>query len=113
MTAETVREIARFAFIDAVEIKGIIEVLRAGNDKTIIRGLNEGGAGRAAAHVTRALFTRLHLLVARAYGRTRRKDRHVRKAFEILKDPKISAEMQNPADLNEATRRWEKCCGGI
>ena len=59
----------------------IIEVLEAGNVKATV-ALNKAGAGEPLAHVTRALFTRLHFLVARCYGKTRRKDRHARKAFE-------------------------------
>jgi hypothetical protein len=99
MTAQTVREISASAFTDAIEMLAIIEVLEAGNQKPVIKGVNDAGAGRAGEHIKRALFTRLHFLVARCYGKTRRKDRHARKAFEILKDPKIAAEMQNSADL--------------
>ncbi len=111
MTAQTVREIAASGFTDAIEMLGIIEVLEAGNQKQIIQGLNEAGAGRAAEHIKRALFTRLHFLVARAYGITRRKDRNTRKAFEILNDPKVAKEMANESDLTEAQNRWLKCCG--
>jgi hypothetical protein len=110
MTAQTVREISGSAFTDAIEMLAIIEVLEAGNQKPVIKGVNDAGAGRAGEHIKRALFTRLHFLVARCYGKTRRKDRHARKAFEILKDPKIAAEMQNSADLKDAQSMWEACC---
>jgi hypothetical protein len=110
MTAQIVREISASAFTDAIEMLAIIEVLVAGNEKPVIKGVNDAGAGRAAEHVKRALFTRLHLLVARCYGKTRRKDRHARKAFEILKDPNVAKEMQSPTDLKGAQTKWDACC---
>jgi hypothetical protein len=109
MTVQTVREISASAFTDAIEILAIIEVLEAGNVKAT-EALNKAGAGRAAAHVTRALFTRLHFLVARCYGKTRRKDCHARKAFEILKDPKVAQQMHSATDLKEAQAKWNVCC---
>jgi AbiU2 len=111
MTALIIREIAAAAVTDAIEILGIIEVLEASNQKPVSQALNEAGAGRAAEHVKRALFTRLHFLVARAYGKTRPGDRHARKAFELLKDQNVAKEMHSAPDLTEAQQRWEKCCG--
>jgi hypothetical protein len=111
MTAQTVREIAASSFTDAIEVLGLVEVLEAGNQRPIIQALNEAGAGRAAEHIKRALFTRLHFLVARAYGKTRRGDRNTRKAFEILKDARVAKEMASASDLAEAQKRWLKCCG--
>ena len=64
----------------AIEILGLVEVLEAANKRPIIRALNEAGAGRAAEHIKRSMFTRLHFLVARAYGKIRRGDRNTRKA---------------------------------
>jgi len=62
--ADTVRQIAKMAFTDAVEILSIIEVLQGGNNNRAAEALNAKGAGRAAAHIQRALFTRLHIIVS-------------------------------------------------
>jgi hypothetical protein len=110
MTTQIVREIAAAAFTDAIEILGIIEVLEAGTQKPISQNLNEANAGRAAAHVQRSLFTRLHFLVARAYGKTRQGDRHARMAFELLKDEGVAKEM-GEGDLKDAQQLWGRLCG--
>lgn len=110
MSAETVRKISASAFTDAIEILGIIEVLEAGNIKAT-EALNKAGAGRAAAHITRALFTRLHFLVARACSKSREGDLHAGRAFDLLKSYSVAKEMQNPGEVAEARELWVKCCG--
>ena len=109
-SGDTVRKIAASAFIDAIEMLAIIEVLEAGNVKAT-PALNEAGAGRAAEHIKRALFTRLHFLVARAYSKSRDGDLHARRAFDLLKSHAVAKDMQNPGDLAEASQFWAKCCG--
>jgi hypothetical protein len=64
-----VRQIAKKAFVDAVEILSLVAVLEAGNNNGSSEALNKAGAGRAAGHVQRALFTRLQVIVARHYCR--------------------------------------------
>src|SRR5262249_17976876 len=110
MSAQTVRKIAASAFVDAIEMLAIIEVLEAGNVKAT-EALNKSGAGRAAAHVTRALFTRLHFLVTRAYSRARDGDLHARRAFDLLKSYNIAKDMDNVGELPAARAFWVKCCG--
>ncbi len=110
MSAETVRKISASAFTDAVEMLALIEVLEAGNVKAT-EAINEAGAGRAAEHVKRALFTRLHFLVARAYSKSRDGDLHARRAFDLLKAPIVVKDMNNPAELPEVRKLWVKCCG--
>jgi len=110
MTIQTVKKISASAFADAIEILAIIEVLEAGN-KGASEALNKAGAGRAAAHIQRSLFTRLHFLVARAYSKSRDGDLHARRAFDLLKKPIIAKDALAPADLPEARRCWTKCCG--
>jgi AbiU2 len=110
MSAQLVREIAAAAFTDAIEILGLIEVLEAQNQKPIRENVNKANAGRAAAHIQRSLFTRLHFLVARAYGKTRKGDQHTRMAFELLRDEKVAKEMRQD-DLKEAQGLWGKLCG--
>ncbi|HVV79317.1 MAG TPA: hypothetical protein VHD59_06850 [Pseudolabrys sp.] len=109
-SADTVKKIAASGFTDAIEMLAIIEVLEAGNVGAT-PALNAAGAGRAAGHIQRALFTRLHFLVARAYSKSRDGDLHARRAFDLLKSHAVAKEMQNPGDLAEARQFWVKCCG--
>lgn len=110
MSVVTVKKIAASAFADAIEMLAIIEVLEAGNVRAT-KALNAAGAGRAAAHITRALFTRLHFLVARAYSRSKDGDLHARRAFDLLKRPLIAKDIQKHEDLQSAKIFWVKCCG--
>src|ERR1700738_165699 len=110
MTTEILRKIAKEAFTDAVEILGLIEVLEAGNRKPVSEHLNEANAGRAAGHIQRSLFTRLHLLVARAYAPTKTGDRHARMGFELLKNDNVTRELDQQA-LQQAQQLWSKLCG--
>jgi hypothetical protein len=110
MSAGTVRKISASAFTDAIEMLAIIEVLEVGNVRAT-EALNNAGAGRAAEHIKRALFTRLHFLVARAYSKSRDGDLHARRAFDLLKSHTVAKDMQNPGDLPEASKFWVKCCG--
>jgi hypothetical protein len=109
-SADTVKKIAASAFADAIEMLAIIEVLEAGNIKAT-PALNAAGAGRAAGHIQRALFTRLHFLVARAYSKSRDGDLHARRAFDLLKSHGVAKEMKNPGDFAAAKQFWVRCCG--
>jgi len=115
MNGQIVREIAASAFTDAIEIMAIIETLEAGNQKPpVTKGLNDAGAGRAAEHIKRALFTRLHFLVSRAYAKSREGDLHARRAFDLLKDPAVRADVvgkATEADMVDAEVQWNKCIG--
>jgi hypothetical protein len=110
--AQIVREIAASAFVDAVEIMGIIEVLEGGNQPGISEGINKAGAGRAAEHIKRALFTRLHFIVARAYAKSRPGDLHARRAFDLLKKDEVRKGVAaNEPALAEAEKMWVKNLG--
>jgi hypothetical protein len=88
--AQIVREISATMFTDAVEIMAILDILHLGNEKARKEAHNKAGAGRAAGHIERSLFTRLHFLVARGYAdKTRPGDLHARRAFDILKKPEV------------------------
>jgi HEPN superfamily AbiU2-like protein len=90
---KTVREIAKTAFIDAAEILSIVEVLTAANKNGVTEKLNAAGAGRAAGHIQRALFTRLHIIVARHYTPLHKDDICAGQAFKLLKDDKLREEV--------------------
>ncbi len=109
-----VRQIAKRAFVDAVEILSLIAVLEAGNSNGSSEALNKAGAGRAAGHIQRALFTRLHVIVARHYLPVRsNSDLHAARAFELLKNKDVRAGVTSPereARLAQAETDWAKCC---
>jgi hypothetical protein len=115
MNGQIVREIAASAFTDAIEIMAIIVTLEAANQKpAITKSLNDADAGRAAEHIKRALFTRLHFLVSRAYAKSREGDLHSRRAFDLLKDAAVRADVVTAGSdsaLAEADTRWGKCIG--
>jgi hypothetical protein len=112
--AQEVRVIAAAAFRDAIEMLAVVEVLEASNAKPVIDGINTAGAGRAAQIIQNALFVRVHMLVARAYSPSRDNDRHARRAFDLLKNPDVRAEViasGRESDLVVAEERWTACCG--
>jgi hypothetical protein len=113
--AQIVREISATMFTDAVEIMAILHVLLIGNEKPRKEALNKAGAGRAAGHIERSLFTRLHFLVARGYAdKTRPGDLHARRAFDMLKKPevrKLVVERSTEETMKDAQDAWLKCIG--
>ena len=110
-----VTDIAARAMVDAVEVCGIIAVIEASNDKKVISQINAAAAGRAAGHIQRSLFTRMHIVVARAYSPTRKGDLHVRHAFEMLRNKKIRNWFINSDKSEELLLRaealWDASCG--
>ena len=86
-------DIAEKAFSDAVEIHKLIEILETGNAPEIVESISKKRAGIAAYSIRNSLFWHLHLLVARSYGTARDGDRHLRRAFELLKLPDVQAAM--------------------
>ena len=64
--------------------------------------------------VYRALWSRLVVIVARAYAVPRPGDRHAQSAFDLLKDPVVRSGVEktgNSATLDEAIAQWAKCRG--
>jgi hypothetical protein len=61
-----------------------------------------------------ALWSRLVLLVTRAYADARPGDRHAQYAFDLLKDPAVRSEVERDGDaaaLADAIVLWSKCRG--
>jgi hypothetical protein len=114
MTAELVRTIAIEAFTDAIDILSLIETLEAGNSPAVVARINAAGTDAVAHCIYRALWSRLVLLVTRAYANARRGDRHAQYAFDLLKDGTVRSEIEkvgNHALLDEAITLWSKCRG--
>jgi hypothetical protein len=93
MTAEMVRNIAAGAFADSIDVLSIIETLEAGNTPATVAAINAARTDAVAQCVYRALWSRLVVIVTRAYADARRGDRHAQYAFELLKDPAVRSEV--------------------
>lgn len=109
-TADTVRELAEAGFYHAYEILLLIELMQLQNVGRINAKLSEAGAAGAAEAVRNSLIARITLLVSGCYARTRKGDRHTRRAFEILGDPQIRAEVERTGSkqaMAEAHQLWK------
>jgi hypothetical protein len=105
--AETVKTIAKNCFTDAVEPLSIIEILEAANGNGVSKSLNNAKAGRAAAHIQRALFTRMHIIISRHFLPARKDDLTATRAFELMKDEKVkAAATTDAANMSKAEAEW-------
>ena len=114
MTAQEIRNIAAEAFADAIDTLSIIETLEAGNAPAVVAAVNAAGTDAVTACVYRALWSRLVLIVTRAYAAARSGDRHAQYAFDLLKDPGARADVEktgNAIVLAEAIALWTQCRG--
>jgi AbiU2 len=114
MTAQLVRNIASEAFADAIDVLRIVETLEAGNDPAAVAAVNAAQTDAVARCVYRALWTRLVLIVTRAYADARLGDRHVQYAFDLVMKPALRVEVEqlgNASALAEAITLWSKCRG--
>ncbi len=112
MTAKDVRDIAAQGFADAIDVLFIIETLEAGNAPAAVAAINAAHTDAVANCVYRALWSRLVLVVIRAYADARPGDRHAQYAFDLLNDPPIRAEVEqigNATALAKAISLWVKC----
>ena len=114
--AQAVRNIARDAFQDALEIRLIVETIEACPASVFIKQTAAGNP-RVMQCLHRHLWRGLITIVARAYAQpTRLGDLHAQRAFDLLKDPAIRCEVAkaHQADndiLAGALAAWESCCG--
>lgn len=110
----TVRDIAASAFQDAIDIRFIIETLEAGNDPKAFQAINASRTAKVAECIYRSLWTRLVIIVARAYAKSRKGDLHVQHAFDLLGDSAVRAAVGsegNAALLTDAISLWSRCRG--
>jgi hypothetical protein len=109
MTAASVNLIARDGFLAALEILQLIEVMEKQNQGRINANLSDSDAARAGIVVRNSLVARITLLVAGAFSPARREDKHLRRAFELLRDPAIRAAIEKDGSaqvLQEAIDLW-------
>jgi AbiU2 len=111
VTAVLVEEIARDGFLCALEILQLVEVMEMQNRGRINGNLSDSGAARAGIVVRNSLIARITLLVAGAFSPVRQGDRHLRQAFECLKDPQTRATIEKQGSakiLQEASDLWDE-----
>jgi hypothetical protein len=107
----TVDTISDGGFLDGIEIRQIIELLRVQNEDGANDKLSKTDAAPAAMIVRNCLFTRLVLLISRVYAPPRKDEMTVGRAFELLKDAAVKAEIEArgpKGSLEEALDTWRK-----
>lgn len=113
MSAQVVREIAKVAFFDAVEMLAIIETLEASNTTAAQAAVTAARTVPVAMYIRAALWSRLLSIVTRAYARSRPGDLHAQHAFDLLIDPTVKPEIValggDVSTLNAAEALWAKC----
>jgi hypothetical protein len=111
-TVQLVRDIASYAFTDAIDIMQVIETLEASNDPAVVGAINAARVGNVAECISRALWSRLVGVVARAYAPSKPGDLHAQRAFDLLKDQDIRTGLEkigDPAALSAAVTQWGRC----
>jgi hypothetical protein len=106
-----VYEISDGGFVDGIEIRQIVEILRVQNEDGANDELSKTDASAAAMMVRNGLLTRLVLLVSRVYAPPRKDDMHVARAFKLLNDTAVKAEIATrgpESSLDEALKTWEE-----
>jgi hypothetical protein len=111
---ELILKVAKAAFVDAIDFRGCIEVLEAGNRPEIIRSLASAKAERAADLVKRALFGHCLMSVMTAFDDPRPGDFHLRVGMALVAEPTPRMALcamngTNIADIEAAERRWAEC----
>jgi hypothetical protein len=105
-------EISNRAFDDAIELLQLIEVMQGQNKDDINAKLSEAGAAGAALVVRNGVQSRIILFLAGAYAVPRPGDLHLRRAFDLLKQPGVRKELGlrgSPTILDEAEKLWARC----
>ena len=114
MTAQIVRKIALGAFSDAIDILSLIETLEAGNSPEAVSRINAAGTDAVLHCIYRAMWSRLLIMVTRAYANARCGDMHAQYAFDLLKNETVRSEIEMSGDrdlLDQAVALWGKCRG--
>jgi hypothetical protein len=113
-TFTEVQRIAADGFTDAIDALSVIETLEAGNTLAAVAVVNTAHTDAVAQCIYRALWSRLVLIVTRAYAAARPGDQHAQCAFDLLKDPTLRQDVEKAGDaaaLAEAIALWGKCRG--
>jgi hypothetical protein len=93
-----------------MEIVVLTALLESGNKNGVNAKLSNAGAGQAGIVVRNSLFTRLVLMITRAFAQSRDGDMHLGRAFELLKGHTlvIFQGVGSPDDLAAAMDDWKR-----
>jgi hypothetical protein len=93
----------------------IMETLEAGNAPAAVAVARSARTDQVVKCIYRALWSRLAVIVTRAYADVRSGDRHAQHAFDLLKDPVVRTELETMGSdlsaLDEAVALWAECRG--
>jgi hypothetical protein len=111
---ERILKVAKFAFVDAIDFLGCIELLEEGNRQDIFQSLASAKASRAADLIQRALFGRVLMEVLTAFDPVRPGDFHLGVGMKLVAEeaPRIALcgmKGANLANIEAAERRWAEC----
>jgi hypothetical protein len=112
--AGEIHDISEKAFVDAIELLQLIEVMKGQNKDPVNAKLSEAGAAGAAMVVRNAVLSRIVLFIAGAYAPSRPNDLHLRRAFDLLDRPGVRTEvglMASAPILDNAVILWARCKG--
>ena len=99
------------AYRDAMEIVGLIEIFRAGNDSATTKAVNRARAGSTLTQIYISIFWRTSILVVRAYDVPRATDLTLSRAFKILEDNQVRQHVAHKGNgelLTKAISLWDK-----
>jgi hypothetical protein len=111
----TVYEISDGGFVDAIEIRQIVQLLEFQNNDSVRDALEEKEAETASLMMRNALISRLVLLVSRVYSTpSRDADLHVGRAIELLNDAAVRTEIETRVSIESvahAIELWKRLRG--
>jgi hypothetical protein len=111
--AHQLYEVGRLAFLDALEIVQLIELMEVQNRGRVVSRLSDAGAGRAGIVVRNSLTARITLLVAGSYAPARPDDFHLRQAFKLLEDTAVRCIAESHGDAKQIAAvevLWQALC---
>lgn len=106
--------IAEEAYGDAIELRALVELMRAQNSGGVNKALESKGAAMAAVFVRNSLIARIVVLAARAFAPPKEGDRHLARAFQLLNEPKVRSEFETRTGkeaVEAAIALWQKLKG--
>jgi hypothetical protein len=103
------------AFIDACEMTGFVEILRAGNQPEVTKAIVRRKIGATAGTIRTSLLTRMNVVTCRHYTPTHKGDYNAKKVFKLLEVDALRSEVlalegKDANKLEEARFIWRTCC---
>ena len=104
-----IQTIAKGAFQDGMEILQIVDLMERQNTGRINGNISHSGAARAGITIRNSMTTRLVILVAGAFAKTRQGDKHLRKGFEEMNNPDLRNQLSmDQLTFAQAEAMWQR-----